>query len=89
VECKRPFREGRLEENIEKAYGQLRMKLVGPNDRGIIAVAVDKMLGLDRVIHEFPTHSSASAFAETIARNLLAKVEHYQGEWVDPRSPSE
>jgi hypothetical protein len=85
VECKRPFRAGRLEENIDKAYRQLRTKLVGPNDRGIIAVALDKMLGLDRVVQEFPTHSSASEFAEGIAKRLLARVERYQSEWVDPR----
>jgi hypothetical protein len=85
VECKRPFREGRLEENIDKAYRQLRMKLAGPNERGMIAVALDKMLGLDRVIQDFPTHSSASEFAEAIARWLVTKIQRYQSEWVDPR----
>jgi hypothetical protein len=85
VECKRPFLEGRLEENIDKAYRQLQKKLAGPNDRGIIAVALDKMLGLDLVVQEFPSHSSASEFAEVIAKRFRAKVEHYQSEWVDPR----
>lgn len=85
VECKRPFREGRLEENIDKAYRQLRTKLAGPNDRGIIAVALDKILGLDRVVQEFPTYSAASEFAQAVAKWFRTRVERYQREWVDPR----
>jgi hypothetical protein len=75
-----------LEEKLQQFLAvSIRTKLEGSNDRGIIAIAVDKMLDLDLGVREFTSHSSASTFAETIAKALFAKVVHYQSEWVDPR----
>lgn len=85
VECKRPFRDDRLHANIERGYAQLRERFGRSTDRGIVAIAVDKMLSLDQSIREFPTHIHAAKFTETVATELLGRVERYQSMWIDPR----
>src|ERR1700688_3638482 len=62
VECKRPFRSATLDDNIEKAYTQLRAKLRNESDRGIVAVAVEKVFDLDSRIHHVESPTSARKF---------------------------
>jgi hypothetical protein len=85
VECKRPFREATVEENIDKAYGQLRTKLGGSSDRGIVAIAIDKVLNLDRVVYNLPTPSSVPMLGRFIAGEFFSSAKDYQREWIDPR----
>jgi hypothetical protein len=47
IQCKRPFREGKISKNISKAYSQLARDLNDSNDkytRGIIAISVSHVL---------------------------------------------
>jgi hypothetical protein len=85
VECKRPSHEGTLDDNIEKAYSQLLKKLDGPSSRGIVAVAVEKVFGLDNRFLMVETPSSVSALAVSIAKQFRDKVAKYESQWLDPR----
>jgi hypothetical protein len=85
VECKRPFSGATLDDNIERAYSQLRNKLVNSLDRGIVAVAVEKVFGLDRRFYEVESASSASEFAESIAKQFGRNLVQYDLTWIDTR----
>jgi hypothetical protein len=85
VECKRPSHEGKLDDNIEKAYSQLRKKLDGPSSRGIVAVAVEKVFSLNNRFVMVETPSSVSALAVAIAQQFRDKVAKYESHWLDPR----
>ena len=47
VQCKRLFSPSNVKSNIEKAYDQLKRNLVEDNDRGVIALAIEKLTGLE------------------------------------------
>jgi hypothetical protein len=85
IECKRPFCDGNLNDNIEKAYRQLQRKLNNSSDRGIVAVAVEKVFGLDRPIDDLESASDASRFAYSIAQQFMRKVRGYESTWIDHR----
>jgi hypothetical protein len=84
VECKRPLHPGTLEQNVSKAYGQLRSRL-GENDRGIIAVALDKAFGLDGVFQEANTLEDFSNIAVSVAKKFGGSVASLTRTWIDPR----
>jgi hypothetical protein len=85
VQCKRPFREENLDYHMKRAYCQLKKQLVKPSDRGIVAVAVEKMFGLDRQFHPVESASSASEFAVSVAKQFGRKIVQYNRTWVDTR----
>jgi hypothetical protein len=82
VECKRPSHAGTLDDNMSKAYTQLQSKLDHSTDRGIVAVAVEKILGLERRIHPV---TSPAALARSEAEAFRSMISKYQHAWVDPR----
>jgi hypothetical protein len=84
VECKRPFSQAKLDDNIEHGYTQLKREL-GPTERGIVAVAVEKVFGLDQRTHE--GESTASAFALSIAKQFRDEIKRadYEHTWLDTR----
>jgi hypothetical protein len=85
VECKRPSQSNRLEHNIEKAYAQLTAKLRRSSDRGIVAVALEKVFDLDRRIQPTALAISPADFAKSIAKQFRRRISKYQARWVDPR----
>jgi hypothetical protein len=85
VECKRPSHRGTLDDNIEKAYTQLRAKLDHSSDRGIVAVAVEKVFGLEGRIYPVESPAAATDFAKSIAKEFGSMVSKYERTWVDPR----
>jgi hypothetical protein len=85
VECKRPSQSNRLEHNIEKAYSQLRAKLSCSSDRGIVAVALEKVFDLDRRIQPVGLAISPTDFAKSVAEQFRSRISKYQTRWVDPR----
>jgi hypothetical protein len=85
VECKRPFSEANLDYHIEKGYSQLQRKLNHASDRGIVAVAVEKVFGLDKRFREVESASSASEFAVSIAKQFRRKIVQYDLAWIDTR----
>lgn len=84
-ECKRPFKDSSLDRNIKKAYSQLTNKLESSKDRGLIAIAVEKIFNLDQSFQTLSTASDASDFALSIAKELQEKASKYQTKWVDTR----
>ena len=84
-ECKRPFKDSSLDRNIKKAYSQLTNKLGSSKDRGLIAIAVEKIFNLDQSFQTLSVASGASDFALSIAKELQEKVSKYQTEWLDTR----
>ncbi|PYU30360.1 MAG: hypothetical protein DMG31_14100 [Acidobacteria bacterium] len=85
VECKRPFYEHTLSDNMEKAYAQLQAKLSDSSHRGIVAIAVEKIFGLDRQIHPLKSVPEANAFAISTATDFNRRIARYSRTWVDPR----
>jgi hypothetical protein len=85
VECKRPFHERTLDDNIEKAYTQLRAKLDDSSDRGIVAVAVEKVFGLESMLHPIRSAASATDFAKSLAKEFRTRISKYGRTWVDTR----
>src|SRR4029077_450631 len=85
VECKRPTQSNRLEHNIEKAYTQLRAKFSYSSDRGIVAVALEKVYDLDIRIQPVALTISPVDFAKSIAEQFRSRISKYQTRWVDPR----
>jgi hypothetical protein len=78
VQCKRPFSEANLDYHIEKGYSQLGRQFDHTTDRGIVAVAVEKVFGLDKRFHEVESASAASAFAVSIAKRFRSKIARYE-----------
>ena len=85
VECKRPSQSNRLEHNIEKAYTQLRAKLSHSSDRGIVAVALEKVFDLDSRIQPAALAISPIDFAKSVAEQFRSRILKYQARRVDPR----
>lgn len=85
VECKRPTSDKRLDDNINKAYVQLSAKIKHPTDRGIVAIAVEKIFNLERRIHSVALAASPSHFAKSVAKDLRGRISKFQSLWVDPR----
>jgi hypothetical protein len=85
VECKRPSRSGTFDSNMEKAYGQLQKRLEHSTDRGIVAVAVEKVLGLDTQIYDLDSPALSNQFALSKALELSHMVVKYRSQWTDPR----
>lgn len=52
IECKRPFAAKGMKWNSKKAYKQLKKHLIRKNDRGIVAFAVDKVIGKEKDIED-------------------------------------
>lgn len=55
IDCKRLISRDKIEYNIKKAYNQLKGKLNNSNDRGIIALCLDKLPKIDDKV--FPTNN--------------------------------
>ena len=74
VQCKRPMRKNRLNENIDEAIAQLRKRLNASdekhNPRGIIAIAVDKIVGADKGFIRAKADND-------LERELLRKLENF------------
>lgn len=51
LQSKRLLSASRVQENVEKAYEQLRENLATDDDRGLIALAVDKLIGLEGKVY--------------------------------------
>ena len=85
IECKRPWHKETLGNNIEKAYQQLRSKLDGPNCRGIVAVAVEKVFGLDNRLQKVDSDASAFALAHSIGEQFRNGLANYYHRWLDTR----
>jgi hypothetical protein len=84
VECKRPLQRGTVEQNISKAYRQLRARLK-EHERGVVAVAVDRAFGLDAGFHQVSSVTDFRRIAVTVAEDFRALVTPMSGTWIDPR----
>jgi hypothetical protein len=85
VECKRPSRSGTLDSNMERAYSQVSTRLKSSSDRGMVAVAVEKVLDLDSRVQPASLAPSPSAFAWSLAEEFRSRISKYQQKWVDTR----
>lgn len=85
VECKRPSHSRTLDQNIDKAYSQLRARLGDSSARGLVAIAVEKVFDLDRTFHEVDSHADTSCLGLSIGKEFLARVSGFRRSWVDPR----
>ena len=84
MKCKRPSKRESLDSNVEKAYAQLHSRL-SEGDRGLVAVAVDKVLEMDGKFHRADSShdfSSIGRSAGVLFRDLVGKHEL---RWLDPR----
>lgn len=70
VQCKRPFSKTNLLNNIIRADEQLKISFKTENDRGIIALSVDKVMDLDSKFISVPNENS-------IDKSLLKPVDDF------------
>lgn len=84
IECKRPFSPNTLEANIEKAYDQICKRLEEGN-RGIVAIAVEKVFHLDGRFHEIESADDLSRIAKAVAVAFRNRVSKYEYNWLDSR----
>jgi hypothetical protein len=61
LQCKRLLSASRVEENVEKAYDQLKGDLPTDKDRGLIALAVDKLMRLEGKIYRVKNESEVTS----------------------------
>jgi hypothetical protein len=85
VECKRPLSGRRLDDNLSAAYAQLVSRLTNSTDRGIVAIAIEKVSGLDLRIQPYSLAGSPAWFARSEAESCRAKISKFQHTWADPR----
>lgn len=85
VECKRPYSANGLRRNIEKAYSQVSRKLGSTNERGIVAIAVDKVYDLDSKLQPVSVGTEATNFAVNLTKRFLSDTRALTDGWVDPR----
>ena len=85
IECKRPWHKGTLGNNIETAYKQLQSKLDGPDCQGIVAVAVEKVFGLDNRFQQVDSDASAFALAHSIGKQFRNELTDYYRKWLNTR----
>lgn len=85
VECKRPSCSKTLDQNIEKAYTQLKARLDDSPARGLVAVAVEKVFDLDQTFHEVDSHADTSHLGLSIGKEFVARVSKFRNLWLDTR----
>ena len=85
IECKRPWHKGTLGNNIETAYRQLRLKLNGPDCRGIVAVAIEKVFDLDRRFQQVDSEASALELSYSIGEQFRNELTDHYRNWLDTR----
>ncbi len=85
IECKRPWHKGTLDRNIKNAYRQIQSKLDGSDCRGIVAVAVEKMFGLDNRFQQVDSDDSAFELAHLIGEQFRKELKTYYHRWIDTR----
>jgi hypothetical protein len=84
VQCKRPASMKSLYTNIDNAYKQLRDRLEEV-ERGIVAIAVDKVFALDERFHDAESAEDLSRIGIKIAISFGKLVAKYEGTWLDTR----
>lgn len=84
VECKRPLSSAALRSNVSKGYQQLCRKM-GESDRGIVAVAVDRVFGLDGRFFDVTERDQLLEIATSYARQLEDAARPELRTWVDSR----
>ena len=62
LQSKRLLSASRVQENVQKAYDQLKEDLTTDDDRGLIALAVDKVMGLEGKL--YPVESEGDLTSE-------------------------
>lgn len=86
VQCKRLFSPSSVRNNIDKAYDQLKRNLATDNDRGLIALAIEKLMDLEekpplRVEEEADVTREVFRLAEEFRTNF----GHSWHNFIDPR----
>lgn len=84
IECKRPFLDDTFESNLGKAYAQLVRRLKGPLDRGVVAIAIEKVVSLDDRVHKLDPAVAAKDLAEAHCEVLTRRIIAF-GSTPDPR----
>lgn len=85
VECKRPSCSKTLDQNIDKAYIQLKARIGDSSARGLVAVAVEKVFDLDQTFHEVDSHADTSRLGLSIGKEFVARVSKFRNLWLDTR----
>ena len=80
IQCKRPFSARGIDSNVEHAYRQLSKRMEDDQDRGFVALAVDKSLHLD---NGFVVEASTDGLEiEQVIRSLHGRLlEHTHRPW--------
>jgi hypothetical protein len=84
IECKRLLSPSRVVANIQGAYSKLQKVMGGSADRGMIAVAVERVMHLDKVLRLLPGEDPSTT-AEEITTGFQDRYGSPWHRFVDPR----
>jgi hypothetical protein len=84
-ECKRPQSKKTLGQNLDRAYRQLSGKFTKDDDRGIVAIALDRVLNLHKEILHFQDLAHAERYIRHRAIAVVELLSSQRLEWLDTR----
>ncbi|MFQ5853072.1 MAG: hypothetical protein ACE5JU_21135 [Candidatus Binatia bacterium] len=85
MQCKRLLSLSRVGENVEAAYNQLKRNLVTYNDRGFIALAIEKLMGLEGKILPVKAEDDLNREFLRLAEDFRLTLDRSWRTFVDPR----
>lgn len=85
LQCKRLLSPCRVEENIQKAYDQLKENLKTDDDRGFIALAVDKLMGLEGKVYHVEKETDVTTEVYKLTEEFKKTFRSVWAKFIDPR----
>ena len=87
VQCKRLLSSStaRVKENIERAYEQLKRDLSTDHDRGLIALAIEKVMGLDGKIFRVEDEADLAREVHRLVEEFRTTFGHSWWNFIDTR----
>lgn len=87
IQCKRLLGSSRetVKANIDRAYNQLKRNLQSDRDRGLIALAIDKVMGLEGKILRLEEEADLTTEVHRLVEEFRIKYGHSWWGFIDPR----
>jgi hypothetical protein len=85
IQCKRLISSSRVRENIAEAYEQLKNNLRTDHERGLIALAVEKVMGLDTKILRLTRAEDLNVEVRNLIEEFRTTFGHPWWNFVDTR----
>jgi len=82
IECKRPLSNNNVRDNMNKAYNQLKSKMVDEKDRGIIAISLGNVIGKEEnIVDKILISENEIALLKREADLVDSYIKKYRNIW--------